>query len=646
MIQKSLTQQFRASPSGREIVSAVERAASWLIDFVDARERSLDVQDLTLALFGISCAAWSAETASLALMENEALRLAQALAEFYVNPGRGGTEYFCGGGAITALMAAAMCPFRDKAVEQYRRSCIDAWSILDDSGRLTASPVALRTCRVLVDTIKSEAPKPAEGAFSIQGRAFMYIASPDLISETTSAIASITAFGVYPQGHDSPGNLVHETLRLWLHCALKERDLDAACPVLRGLKYTGGAACPEVEAGVRFLLDQQGCDGGFGAQRMAIHLRSLNAKDDTLDLDRQITLRMTTAAIWTLSEMAFSAEPLFPMTPPRSTSRKPGILIEESRESIAPIPDIDRAEESALLWVERHLEYFNPVHHRQDKRVEYVVKALAELAMICNLNIRRTQASNQARYKSIAEYLWNKAFKHPAVQEMLLNSPGTLPAIGVYSALRACGYEDERYRTRLLRLLSTGYLQAAEYGPAVRLDLMYSVFMAELPWTGESFDDVFKSSLLASCPNPNLLTDRDAYSFTHTIFFMTGYRPSGTGWINEHCRDYLERVLPRLVGYYIWRRDWDLAGELLISCHLTGIPETPAYRECWTRLIEAQEEDGSHSGPGGFRPSPEGDAVWDRFAANYHTTLVFLMATATSLDEGSSLRLSHASFGN
>lgn len=618
--------------AGSDSAGAVERAGQWLVRFA-APERGLDAQDLTLALFGVACAL-AGPAASPGLREKGGA-LAERMSGLYAGPDSPGSRYFHAGGAIAALKAAAVGPASDPGWQAYRSRCLEAWAILRSSRRLEPAPSLLRTAEALAAAVEGRTLEACPRHFpltSIQDFALLYAAGGEEISEVSEEVASLTAFGSCLLPSNEPQNdFLRGLLRFWAFCAVKDRDLDALCPLLRSLKYSGAGNCPEIGEGVRFLLNQAAPDGSFVSQRMAIHLRSLEA-GGAFDVDREVTLRMTVATLWTLQEMARADSLLCPMRPPeaeggqqaRSTARRP--------ETKRPVLAFQEAEDKALAWVERHFDLFNPLRHRDEKRVEYGVKALAELALTCSLTPARNRPAQRERYGRIAERVWSEAFQNAALQEMLLNSPATLPAFGLYGCLRRCGYEDLAYRRRLEDLLAGGYLQAAEHSPAVHLDLVHSVLQGELPWTGEQPESLFRRTLLASGPDLHLLTDLDAYSFTHTVFFMTGFRRGRSEWLSDPCRRYLTRALPLLAGYYVRRSNWDLAGELLTAWRLCGLPTTAEYDQCWRCLLAAQEEDGSYGGPGWPEAKPGADAQWHRFAGNYHTTLVFLMGVAVALE--------------
>ena len=111
--------------------------------------------------------------------------------------------------------------------------------------------------------------------------------------------------------------------------------------------------------------------------------------------------------------------------------------------------------------------------------------------------------------------------------------------------------------------------------------------------------------------------------------------------MSHKVRIYCESATPRLLKYYLWKRNWDLVGELLIVLHAINGQKGNLWREAWALLLRAQETDGSYCGPEGdsgdeYRELHRGvdeseggrahDEAWGEFLERYHTTLVALLA--------------------
>jgi hypothetical protein len=301
-----------------------------------------------------------------------------------------------------------------------------------------------------------------------------------------------------------------------------------------------------------------------------------------------------------------------------------------------------RAKKDAVQWIFRHLDYYNPLLRQSAMRFKFALKASAELALQCALVMK---SSGDPSFAEMASFIWSDVFSAPAVQEYLLER-GDLLAFGFYASLRLCGYEDLEYRARLEGLLEEGYPAMVERAPSRELDLIYSLRKSELPLRGLSSRAAYSKTLLAKHPPLYPLTDQDAYAITHTVFFLTDFGQAPNGMFTSEDDAYFALALPRLLEYYLHKRDWDLSGELLIAMRGVALDRLPLFHQAWSVLLAAQEEDGSFAGPapsdleadepheaGGStaRGDDDREQRWRRFHDNYHTTLVALLGLHLSL---------------
>jgi len=301
------------------------------------------------------------------------------------------------------------------------------------------------------------------------------------------------------------------------------------------------------------------------------------------------------------------------------------------------------AKTRALRWVRDRLDYFNPLRCQSTMKFKFALKASVELVLQCALVKHR---AGETPLAEVTTFLWAEVFSKPALQEYLLESDCDLLAFGFYSSLRLCGFEDLEYRARLERLLAQGYPVMVERMPSRELDLVYSLTRAELPLQGLSPQASYSRSLLAKHPPLYNLTDQDAYAITHTLFFLTDFGQVLNPMFSSEDNAYFAWALPRLLQYYLHKRDWDLSGELLIAMSGVGLNHLPLFRDAWSVLIAAQGEDGSFAGPAADDSDVDthegtGDAAsrvgdnqkehWRLFHDNYHTTLVALLGFHLSL---------------
>jgi hypothetical protein len=637
-----------------EVEGAVEAAARWLTRVGQRRIEAFDPEVLVLSLFGLGCAYRVLPPDWMEDSTDVAQQISAALAQSLNNPAGEARSWFQSGGAVTALLAAAMQPGKSEPISVFRNACVQEWSALVRRDVLRPSSPAWRMGNHLHQLLAGGAPPAAGGApapLAAMSLVPAFAISSEIVQELATDLAVLSGFGgSLPPGDDPRWSALFRILAEWAFVFTKRRDLDLLCPVLRALRYAALTDWPEYLDGIRLILDRAEPDGRFSAQGLAVNLQTLVASDG-MDVEREIHLRLTVASLWTLLEhmlpqspLAFRESGTAPGPLPRLEEQAPG-RVAPTLENRDLILQASEAEDRALTWVERHLETFNPLSHRDARRAEYVVKAAAELALLCGLACRGSRHNLAPRVSRIAEYLWDDVFRREPVQELMLANPASLPAFSLYSSLRQCGFEDTRYRRRLERILEDGYVTAAEKGPATQLDLIYSVTKAGLSWTGEAAFDVFRRSLLAAQPPPLPLSDLDVYAFTHTIFFLTDFGATIPSCFSEADFSYARRVLPRLLSYYLTRGHWDLAGELIMAAAEMNALREPLRVQAWMQLLSAQGEHGSFPGPvepaaetpipgAEQQPAPppgSAETTWRHFADDYHTTLVALLAIRTVL---------------
>jgi hypothetical protein len=305
------------------------------------------------------------------------------------------------------------------------------------------------------------------------------------------------------------------------------------------------------------------------------------------------------------------------------------------------------AEGRALAWVALHRHYFNPLTHTNVQRLKLAIKAAAELSLVCSLacTSRRPDVPREA-YGELASYLWHEVFKNEAMQEYLLSNTSGLPSYSLYVSLSQCGYEDAAYRNKLEAMLEDGYIRAVECVPSMQLDLAHNLTLMGLLPDDLSIAELYNRSFLAKHPSLYPLTTGDAYTVTHTIFFLTEFGRAKASRFSAADEAYFRVALPRLLAFYLRRGNWDLSAELLLTLRVLGLDQLPVYQHGWMLLFIAQNPDGSFTGPvteemEGFGETPgvgaDGDEVddvdkeWVSFRNNYHTTLAVLLALEPAL---------------
>jgi hypothetical protein len=305
------------------------------------------------------------------------------------------------------------------------------------------------------------------------------------------------------------------------------------------------------------------------------------------------------------------------------------------------------AEAKALDWLALHRHYFNPLTHTNVQRLKLAIKAAAELSLVCSLAHTSTRSDvPRGDYSELASYIWHEVFQHEGMQEYLLSNPSGLPSYSLYAYLSQCGYEDVACREKLAALLEDGYIRAVESVPSMQLDLAHNLTLMGLLPDDLSVVDLYKASFLAKHPSLYPLTTADAYTVTHTIFFLTKFGRAKGSCFSAADEAYFRVALPRLLEFYLRRGNWDLSAELLFTLRVLALDKLPVYQQGWILLLISQNEDGSFSGPEteemeGFGETAGGggdggdvddtDEAWVSFRDNYHTTLATLLAVEAAL---------------
>ena len=292
----------------------------------------------------------------------------------------------------------------------------------------------------------------------------------------------------------------------------------------------------------------------------------------------------------------------------------------------APAPVADRA----LDWVAANLDRFDPVRGRDEPDRERL-KALVELAVLCMCLSRQPAFQGDARLRRFP-LLALQTYRTPIFGERLFRA-GTdfIPYALLGAALRACGLLDDDEEWRALQgVLDRGNVAATERVPHRMLELRHLLDLAGFTHRIPSYSALYRRTTLAQRLNPIYVTNYDAYSITHALFYLSDWGAHPPVGIPPSHRARASWLVEQLLGMYVRRGDWDLVGELLLSCHCLRRTDSPLYALGWTAFIAAQWPDGAVPGRG-YDPQEaarrEGEEhatyVFDRC---YHTTLVAAFA--------------------
>jgi hypothetical protein len=311
---------------------------------------------------------------------------------------------------------------------------------------------------------------------------------------------------------------------------------------------------------------------------------------------------------------------------------------------------LQRVEERAsawlrgLSWIETHREQFALPRDPPDPDDLFPLKVLAELARIAEVLARspRLPADVRERVTALLRFAWEQFGEGRRFAAFLAARPYAVLG-SMYSIFERIGYVHADTRALLAQLSTPGRVSARQFPPRSGPELsapapfgkdgaaVLGIGLAQAwrqiglpsPW---SEDRLFPLTWLSRQPEVATLSEGEAYSLTHVVFFMTdfGHRPDG---LSGPCRQYLRERCPLWMESFHGKGNLDIYSELAAALASAG---EPVPTEVETRLRRAQADDGMLPGPG-FRSRRRLAEIQDPerrfFLEHYHTTLAGILAS-------------------
>lgn len=287
---------------------------------------------------------------------------------------------------------------------------------------------------------------------------------------------------------------------------------------------------------------------------------------------------------------------------------------------------VDALIDGSLEWVGQNLVRFDPITRASDANW-FRSKAALELAMLCMQARRLTpDGAVHPQIERCVDFL-ERTWGDPLYQERVVREPGMFRLYAAtYIALQAGRESADPYREVIQRIVDDGYATAIEEVPFRVLELRYLLELGGFRHDLPPCRQLYRQTLLAKAPPLLYLTNLDAYSITHTLFYLAdlGRRPIRA--IPPEDLPAVSWTVGKLLGLYLRRRNWDLVGELLLSCQCLRWTPRLIYEAAWESFLAAQLPDGSI--PGTLRHERYTAELGGRdeadrlFSENYHTTLV------------------------
>ena len=297
----------------------------------------------------------------------------------------------------------------------------------------------------------------------------------------------------------------------------------------------------------------------------------------------------------------------------------------------------------ALDWIEANRGHFALPAQARHADDLFPLKALAELARVGDVMVRQAalDAGPRARAQALLRFAWEQYREGEVFASVLASGPWLVVGT-MYSIFEANGFSHAGTRERLSRLSSGAPVDAgllprravepsapAPFGDdaAAVLALGLALAWRRMGLAGSwSRDRLFPLTRLARRPDQASLSEAEAYSLTHVVFFVTdfGLDPEA---LDAASRAYLRERCPPWMDDCARRDDLDLYSELATALACIGEPLPDAIERV---LGAAQADDGSLPGPAlrsRRRLESTTDPARRRFLERYHTTLAAALAS-------------------
>jgi len=251
-----------------------------------------------------------------------------------------------------------------------------------------------------------------------------------------------------------------------------------------------------------------------------------------------------------------------------------------------------------LEWLNNNIDCFRP--RQAGELSEAGIKALSELAIAhAWLEDCRSRASPLANFSSLQKSfeLWRAFIIRESEEMSYAQSARRRPAqafclLSPYLALRPSGYRSEYHEDTLRLLRCWRYPAVTEMVPYRVLDRDYFLWKFGSLKREPNWRTLYQTTTLACTRRIAYLNRDDAYSITHTLFYLTdfGNRPLP---FDDYEKTRIKEIVEALLIHY-WRTSyWDLVGELLINLECLKMAKSICYVGSSNAFQRAWLEDGA-----------------------------------------------------
>lgn len=313
--------------------------------------------------------------------------------------------------------------------------------------------------------------------------------------------------------------------------------------------------------------------------------------------------------------------------------------------------DVERRFGASLRWLNSEIHGFSLPDTAKPSGAS--VKALSELAIayawLVQCRNRLSPLANCATLERSLE-LWRRFIigecqKRPYAEAARRYPAQAFNLLVSYLALRSSGYRSTYHEETLRLVRRWGYPAVTETVPYRVLNNQYFLWKSGLTRREPSWQTLYKRTILARAHCIVYLDRDDAYSITHTLFYLTdfGNRPLP---LPDSEQTRINEIIEALLVHY-WRTSyWDLVGELLINLECLNMGKSVCYTGSANAFQQAWLKNGAvpphpveskpdHVDPTNNEKGADEDKSADErtkfFWRHYHTTLVGVLYCALTL---------------
>ena len=291
--------------------------------------------------------------------------------------------------------------------------------------------------------------------------------------------------------------------------------------------------------------------------------------------------------------------------------------------------------DAGLAWIQNTIKLFNPfLPSNIDDNLRH--KAVTELALLGMLLNRQQAFCRDYRITRIFDFI-SEVYRHPFFLESMHRSNNAFVSnVYLTVTLRTVGlHYDPEYWRAIQVIIDRSNICGIERLPYRILELRHALDLGGFRHTIPAYSELVQQGILAQHMNLAYFTDDDAYSVTHTLFYISDFGKHPIDILSSEQLEHLRWVIKHLLGMYVRRRDWDITAELLLSSYCLGEPLSKLEEFGFRALANAQSADGGVPGPQydydcERNQEPEFVAEY-RFTNCYHTTLVSILVGAMYL---------------